>query len=85
MKLNPWCSELFRVHGIASLLPGIETAKERVNVIEAMAPEYLRHTSARCLVGSSAIGDNGPVTRNLMKMAIHLVGWYANRPRHFHC
>lgn len=81
---NPWHRELFRFHGITGLLPGIETAKERVNIFEAMATEYLRHTSARCLVGSGAIGDNGPVLRNLMEMAIHLIGRHANRPRHFH-
>jgi hypothetical protein len=83
-RLKPEDSKLFRFHGIAGFQPGIETAEERVNVREAMATEYLRHTSARRLIGSCAIGDNGPVTGNLMQMAIHLISRHANRPRHFH-
>lgn len=84
MRLNPQDSKLFRLHGIAGLLPSIETAEERVNILEAMATEYLRHTSARRLVGSSAIGDNGPVMRNLTQMTVHFISRHANRPRHFH-
>jgi hypothetical protein len=83
-RLKPWDSKLFRFHGIAGLLPGIETAEERVNIREAMATEYLRHTSARRLLGSSAIGDNWPVMGNLTQMAVHLISRHANRPRHFH-
>jgi hypothetical protein len=83
-RLNPWDSKLFRSHGVAGLLPGVETAQERVDILEAVATEYLRHTSARRLLGSSAIGDNGPVVRDLMEMAIDFISRHANRPRHFH-
>ena len=77
-------SKLLRFHRIAGFLPGIETPEERVNIVEAVATEYLRHTSARRLLGSSAIGDDGPVTGNLMQVAIHVISQHANRPRHFH-
>ena len=44
----------------AGVGPAPEPALEDAHVLVADVPELLRHTGARCLVRSGAVGNDGP-------------------------
>src|SRR5579885_2682228 len=72
---------LLRLDGIAGSPPGVEAARERMGVAPAVLEQHLRHTGAGALVGSGAVGDDGPTAGDLAQAALDLVRGHADRAR----
>lgn len=56
---------LFRLDRQPRLDPSVEAAVERMRILPTILREHLRHTGARSLVRSSAVGDDCTAARNL--------------------
>jgi hypothetical protein len=77
-------SPSFGVYGQPGLLPRVEPAVERVNILITILKQLERHTGARAFVRSSAVGDDRPVARNLAEVLLQVVSGYADRSWDLH-
>ena len=68
-----------RLYGQPRLLPSVEAAVEWVHALPTAIRQFLRHTGARRLVRSGAVGDDGAVARYLVQMLFNLIGRHADR------
>jgi hypothetical protein len=89
-RLCPWrhvsshSSLPLRFKRVSSLPPGIEAALQRAHVGPAGIEKRLRHTGARFLVRSSAVGDDGTIAWDVCQQSIDLVRGNAQRTGDLH-
>jgi len=70
-----------RLDRLSGLHPSLESAVQGVHVAEAPLGQLSRHTGARMLARSGAVGDDGAVARDVPGVAGHVVRRHPDGPR----